>query len=253
MTPPLLSIITVVYNAKRALLKTYESIEAQSGFDFEWIVIDGGSTDGTLEIISSIEDVPIRWVSELDSGIYDAMNKGIEKAKGEYMQFLNAGDVFHQSSSLESALDILREQKYDLVCTAFEVWSKKQPRPVFCQKPKKFTLENLTQFGTGTCNHQSMFIRRSLTPKYSIKYKLKGELNWYFDLANLSPSLLTHSATKLVLVNYELGGAGNIRYKRNLYEWVLITFKRFGLRQTFNSIGMYKRYLKYIGSVKDDY
>lgn len=253
MAPPLLSIITVVYNAKRELLRTYESIKAQTDLGFEWIVIDGGSTDGSLEFINSIEGFPIRWISEPDSGIYDAMNKGIEIAEGDYLQFLNAGDVFHDSSSLESALEILREQNYDLICAAFEVWSKKQPRPVFCQKPKDFTAENLKQFGTGVCNHQSLFIRRSLTPKYSIKYKLKGELNWYFDLANLSPSLRTHSATELVLVNYELGGAGNLRYKRNLIEWVCITFNRFGLRQVVDSIGMYKRYLKYTDSIKGHY
>ena len=87
-----LSIITVNLNNQIGLQKTIDSVVAQTFKDFEWIVIDGGSTDGSKELIEQYADHFAYWVSEPDKGIYNAMNKGIKVAKGEYLQFLNSGD-----------------------------------------------------------------------------------------------------------------------------------------------------------------
>jgi glycosyltransferase involved in cell wall biosynthesis len=90
---PKISIITVVYNAKSFLEETIESVLSQNFNNFEYIIIDGGSIDGTLDIIKKYQDRITLWVSEPDRGIYDAMNKGIKMAKGEFVCFINAGDV----------------------------------------------------------------------------------------------------------------------------------------------------------------
>lgn len=94
MTKPFVSIVTVCYNSKNTLGKTIQSVAQQSSKDFEYILIDGGSTDGTLEIIEQNIEVISSWISEPDSGIYEAMNKGLNMANGEYIIYLNADDCF---------------------------------------------------------------------------------------------------------------------------------------------------------------
>lgn len=88
----MISVITVNYNNLLGLKKTLDSINIQTSKDFEWIVIDGGSTDGSKELLEQNADIISYWVSEKDNGIYHAMNKGIKVAKGDYLQFLNSGD-----------------------------------------------------------------------------------------------------------------------------------------------------------------
>ena len=98
---PTLSIITINYNNRVGLQKTIDSVITQSFRDFEWIVIDGGSTDGSKELIEQYSDYISYWVSEPDKGIYNAMNKGIRIAKGDYLQFLNSGDWLCDETALE--------------------------------------------------------------------------------------------------------------------------------------------------------
>lgn len=102
---PLISVITVVYNAAQTLEPTMLSVINQTYKNVEYIIIDGGSTDGTVDIIKKYEDKIAYWVSESDKGIYDAMNKGIDRATGEWINFMNAGDSFATQ---------------DVLCTVFE-------------------------------------------------------------------------------------------------------------------------------------
>jgi len=95
-----LSIITINYNNCEGLKKTIDSVVSQTFRDFEWIVIDGGSTDGSKELIEQYSDYFAYWVSEPDKGIYHAMNKGVKVAKGDYLQFLNSGDWLRDESVL---------------------------------------------------------------------------------------------------------------------------------------------------------
>lgn len=95
-----LSIITVNLNNKAGLQKTIDSVISQTFKDFEWIVIDGGSTDGSKELIEKYSEYISYWVSEPDKGIYNAMNKGVRVAQGEYLQFLNSGDSLYSHDTL---------------------------------------------------------------------------------------------------------------------------------------------------------
>src|SRR3954454_18317001 len=96
----LLSVITVVLNDAAGFERTARSVIAQRGVRLEWVVVDGGSTDGTITIIKSVEGRITRWISEPDRGVYDAMNKGIAAASGDYLLFMNAGDCFADETSL---------------------------------------------------------------------------------------------------------------------------------------------------------
>jgi len=110
------SIVTVVLNDLMGLKRTHESVSTQSFRDAEWLVIDGASTDGTVEWLAKTEAPGFQWWSESDDGLYDAMNKGIERATGDYMVFLNAGDEFSGSSVLSTvASDLDRAPATDFV------------------------------------------------------------------------------------------------------------------------------------------
>lgn len=100
-----LSIITINYNNYDGLLNTIKSIVAQSYKDYEWIIIDGGSTDGSVDLIEQYTDYLAYWVSETDGGIYNAMNKGILRAKGEYINFMNSGDAYASCTILEEVFN----------------------------------------------------------------------------------------------------------------------------------------------------
>ena len=104
------SIITINYNNKDGLEMTINSVLGQSFQGFEYIIIDGGSTDGSIDIIKKYESRIDYWVSEPDNGVYNAMNKGIRKATGDYINFMNSGDAYHSSSALGTVV-IMKQRK----------------------------------------------------------------------------------------------------------------------------------------------
>jgi glycosyltransferase involved in cell wall biosynthesis len=126
-----LSIITINYNNRPGLQKTFNSVLGQFYKDFEYIIIDGGSTDGSKELIEKNATAFSYWVSEKDQGIYNAMNKGIIKAKAKYLLFLNSGDFLVDEKSLESIS--LSSHDEDIICADIKInemgrhWIKKAP------------------------------------------------------------------------------------------------------------------------------
>jgi len=101
------SIITVNYNNKTGLFNTIKSVINQTFSDFEFIIIDGGSDDGSIEVIKEYSDRITYWVSERDNGIYNGMNKGIVQAKGDYVNFMNSGDTFYSNNTLENVYSMM--------------------------------------------------------------------------------------------------------------------------------------------------
>ena len=104
-----LSIITINYNNALGLKKTMSSIEKQTWKEFEYIMVDGNSTDGSLEVMKTFNYIGLNYISEPDSGIYNAMNKGIKMAKGKYLLFLNSGDVLENENVLKNVLQYFND------------------------------------------------------------------------------------------------------------------------------------------------
>jgi len=133
---PLVSIITVVYNGERYLEKTIQSVLNQTYDNIEYIIIDGGSSDGTLDIITRYEHAIDYWVSEKDEGIYDAMNKGLQVARGDYIAILNADDYYEQNAVALSLACIEKNQADYSVANAKFVHADSLIRPIFPLKEK---------------------------------------------------------------------------------------------------------------------
>lgn len=163
--PPLVSIITVVFRAAHELPPLLESILAQRGGDTELIVVDGGSDDGTLDVLRRYNDSIDYWISEPDRGIYDAMNKGIAAATGEYILHLNAGDRL----KLIPRASLRRCQAEGIDVAVFAVmkqnWGEFRPRTGF-----------LLRIGN-TWHHQGTFYRRQSHPGYDLRYKIFSDFD----------------------------------------------------------------------------
>lgn len=170
-----LSIITINLNNKSGLTKTIESIKNQTFQDFEHIIIDGLSDDGSLSLIESSTRVN-QWISEKDSGVYDAMNKGIKIASGEYLLFLNSGDIFYSEKTLEDIISNLT--KTDIVYGDLLFDHTDHTAPYHC--PEELTVEFLFE---ASLAHPSTFIKRSLFEQhglYNTDYKIISD--WSFFL-----------------------------------------------------------------------
>lgn len=151
-----LSIITVNLNNRDGLQKTIDSVVSQTFKDFEWIVIDGGSTDGSKELIERYSDHFAYWVSEPDKGIYNAMNKGIKLAKGEYLQFLNSGDCLKDSTTLNKVFSCSPVGDILYGDCAIRV-SDTELQEIHFNPVLSFKV-----FLDGSIHHQSSFIKREL-------------------------------------------------------------------------------------------
>ena len=120
------SIITINYNNADGLRRTIESVVSQTFDDYEYVIIDGGSTDGSVDVIKEYENKISYWVSEKDGGIYNAMNKGVKASNGEYLIFMNSGDVFYRDKVLEDIMPYLLTVIIALVVIALIIgWVKK--------------------------------------------------------------------------------------------------------------------------------
>ncbi len=172
------SIITVNYNNKEGLLRTIRSVISQTYRDFEFIVIDGGSTDGSADILREYDQKITYWVSEPDKGIYNAMNKGIAKASGEYLNFMNSGDCFYNSDILDivsnynTAADFIIGKDYHYNETVQQGHASIQP-------PRT----TMVHFFVSTLDHQSSFIKRELFENslYDETYKLVSDWIFYIQ------------------------------------------------------------------------
>ncbi len=220
-----LSIITVVRNDLQGMKETLVSILNQSWCDYQVIVIDGNSDDGTYEYLLTEKPKIDVLIHEADHGIYDAMNKGLNLANGEWVLFLNAGDAFCDSKVLDRIFALDSEELNIISCPYNLIDQRSRSTLV---TPKAFNKLNLIIWGTRVANHQSLFVRRSITSNYDTSYILKAELNWYFELAKKSKKnevLLMDTPS----TNYKLGGIGEQRLSLNLREHFKVLLKQQGL------------------------
>lgn len=152
MEQPLVTVITVCYNAREMLLRTMNSVWAQTYKHVEYVIVDGASTDGTLELLEEYGGRIDHWVSESDKGIYDAMNKGVSMAKGKWVIFMNAGDCFADNHVLEYVFSVPRQADviYGDVVKGGVVKKASSPRNAhrmfFCHQSVFVKIESLKAF-----------------------------------------------------------------------------------------------------------
>jgi glycosyltransferase involved in cell wall biosynthesis len=180
-----LSIITINWNNATGLEKTMQSVATQSFKEFEYIVVDGASTDGSIEVVKLYESkfAHLEWVSEPDSGIYNAMNKGIRMASGDYIQILNSGDCLAKEDVIERMLSALENAGVPSILYGNMVKCFPEGYRIV---DKSFAGQEITMLGMykGTLNHDPAYIRRDLFDKYGFydeSLKIVSDWKWYLQ------------------------------------------------------------------------
>lgn len=201
MSNPLLSIITVVYNGGATLEDTIRSVGDQTYTDREYIVVDGGSSDGTIGIIKKYTgSVVSSWVSEPDKGIYDAMNKGIRMARGEWIFFLGSDDTFIHANVLT---EFFARSLTDIDLAYGDVHSEGYSG----RYDGEFSFRKLL---SKNLSHQAAFYRRSLFDRlgtYDLRYRMHAD--WEFNLRCFSDSRVRTSYTGVLVANFGVGGVSS--------------------------------------------
>lgn len=221
---PKLSVITIVYNNVKDIERTMLSILNQTYSNIEYIVIDGASNDGTLEIVKKYEDRIAKLISEKDKGIYDAMNKGLALATGDYVLFMNSGDEIYELETVEKIFatapnaDIYygETEMYD------ENWQSLGRRRH--QAPEHFTWESF-KYGM-SISHQAIYIKRSLTEPYNLQYKYSADIDWIIKIAKKASSIVN---THLYVAKYLVGGMSKKKHRESLKERFQIFSHYYGL------------------------
>lgn len=203
------SVITINYNNKEGLDKTIQSVINQTWSDFEYIIIDGASTDGSKELIESYSDKIDYWVSEPDTGVYNAMNKAIKAANGEFVIFMNSGDTFYENSVIEKVNPILIDE--------FDIYYGDNYKIKPNSKRKKTYPEKLSfAFFYSSCiNHQSTFIRRKMFFDYFLyneEYKIVSD--WEFFIYTICVENRPYKYLQMTISNYDFTGVSSLdKYK----------------------------------------
>lgn len=224
---PTLSVITVVYNNVRDIERTLLSVLNQTYTAIEYIVIDGASTDGTLDIIKKYQDKIARIVSEKDEGIYHAMNKGLALATGEYVLFMNSGDELYDRDTVAAVFTTAPDAdiyygETEMINDKGESLGRRRHTA-----PAGFTWRDF-KYGM-SISHQAIYIRRSLLHPYDTRYQLSADIDWILRAAR--------QAKKIVNVNryvarYLVGGMSKKKHRQSLVERFIIMRKHYGLLPT---------------------
>lgn len=224
---PKFSIITVTYNAERFLKQTILSVLSQSYPNIEYIIIDGNSTDGTREIIEQFAAGLAYWSSEPDKGLYDAMNKGLQHATGDYVWFINAGDTLYSSDLVQHlAQNISRKKRmpdviYGETMIVDEAGNTIGPRRL--RAPRALSWGSFRS-GMRVC-HQSFIAKRSIVPMYDTQYRLVADYEWCIRCLKQSNFIYN---SRLILSNFMEGGISEERRKESLKERYRVMCRYYG-------------------------
>lgn len=227
MALPKISIITVVFNGADYIGRTIASVADQTYEHIEYIIIDGKSTDNTLELIAGFEGVDL-VISEPDRGLYDAMNKGIKAASGDYLWFLNSGDqvyspdtVQQMVSGLQGSPDIIYGGTMIIDADQNEIGDRR------LKPPRVLSWKSFRQ-GMVVC-HQSLIVKRELAPLYNLEYRLSSDFDW--AIRALKEADRTHNSN-LILSRFLEGGLTEHNIRAGLKERFAIMRRYYGLVPT---------------------
>ena len=229
---PKFSVITVTYNAGKVLEDTIQSVVFQTYRNVEYIIVDGNSKDNTLEIVDKYRDRISQVISEPDKGLYDAMNKGIQLATGDYLCFLNAGDEFHDNETLQKIVHTLKGKELPDVIYGETAIVDEEGHFLHMRRlsaPQTLTWKSFKQ-GMLVC-HQAFFARRELAVQhpYDLKYRFSADFDWCIRIMKRAKYL--HN-TKLTLIDYLNEGMTTRNHKASLKERFRIMVKHYGLIST---------------------
>ena len=228
---PKFSVITVCYNAQATIEDTIQSVIAQTYHHVEYIIVDGASKDRTLSIINRYRDRIATVVSEPDKGLYDAMNKGLRLATGDYVCFLNAGDSFHEDDTLQQMVHTLREltELPDVLYGETELVDAEGHfvRMRRLQAPEHLTWRSF-RHGMLVC-HQAFFAKRTLAEPYDLSYRFSADFDWCIRI--MKKSKVLHN-THLTLIDYLEEGMTTRNHKASLHERFRIMTKHYGWLST---------------------
>lgn len=202
---PKLSIITVNLNNAEGLRKTIESVVSQTYTDFEYLIIDGGSKDGSVDIIKEYSDKITYWVSEPDKGIYNAMNKGIEKACGDYLLFLNSGDYLFDNKVISNVNNEIKQEDEIIVGNVIIDYGSKDRVKVH---PIKISPEF---FLNSTICHQAAFFKRELFKKYGLydeNYLIVSDKDFF--IKTLITNNVNYKHVAINIAYFDVTGIGTI-------------------------------------------
>lgn len=225
------SIITVTYNAADVLERTIKSIARQEGADIEYLVIDGKSADATLQLIREYEHCINVWVSEPDKGLYDAMNKGLKQATGDYLLFLNAGDTLQGNDAIAKIAQIAERENFpdilygetDLVDNNGQFIAHRR-----LKAPERLTWKSF-RMGMLVC-HQAFIVKRTLAPEYDLSYRYSADFDWCIRCMQKACGIVN---SHLRLVNYLYEGLTTAHRKASLKERYHIMQKYYGKLPVF--------------------
>lgn len=239
-----ISIVTVCFNAASIIEQTISSVINQSYKNVEYIIIDGGSTDGTIDIIQKKQQYLTYWISEPDHGIYDAMNKGASAATGDYIFFLNAGDLFYDIDTLSQTVQIIALDENTTVYLGDIVCSFRN---------KVLGRVKATPFVTAwhTPPHQGMFIKRILFENdlYCCNFRILGDREFLLRVKHNKEGLV-FKTLNIVISEYDLSGISSSRRKSfKIYREAKVLAKSFDDNFLLNSfLQCMKALLKYVSS-----
>ncbi len=227
MASPKISVITVVFNGEGQIGRTIASVIDQTYESIEYIIIDGKSTDKTLDVIAGYKRVDL-LVSEPDSGLYDAMNKGLRAATGDYVWFLNSGDQIFNNDTVEKMLTGL-EGVPDIIYGGTMIIDESQNEigDRRLTPPDQLTWRSFRQ-GMVVC-HQSFIVRREVASSYDLTYSLSADIDWAIRAAK--DAAFIHNSN-LILSRFLEGGLTEHNIKAGLKERFSIMTKFYGLIPT---------------------
>lgn len=227
---PKFSIITVTYNAGAVLEDTIQSVITQTYRNVEYIIVDGGSKDHTLDIINRYREHIHTLVSEPDKGLYDAMNKGIRLATGDYLCFLNAGDELHEDDTLQLMVHSITGTELPDVLYGETAIVDEEGHFLRMRRLSAPEDLNWKSFKDGmlVC-HQAFFPRRELAEPYDLHYRFSADFDWCIRIMKKSHTL--HN-THLTLIDYLNEGMTTRNHRASLHERFRIMCRHYGYLST---------------------
>lgn len=241
LTSPSISIITVVYNGGNVIEKTIQSIVNQTYKNIEYIIIDGNSTDNTLDVIKKYQNNISYWISEPDSGLYDAMNKGLKIAHADYVLFINAGDELYAPETIEKIFNasdftikkdnITSQSPFPDVFFGETEMIDETGKSIGLRRLKPDKNLNWKHLKNGMLvSHQSVVVKKSIAKKYNISYKYAADYDWVICALQKAQQTIN---TNIIISKFLDGGRTKQTIIPGLKERFKIMCKHYGFLTTF--------------------